>query len=68
MKRGRRGDGHFEVTWSGATGENPVDLAMADLDEDGRADLTVANHETDDVTLLFGIVGGAVERRGGVGL
>ena len=23
-----RGDGRFDVTWSGATGENPVDLAM----------------------------------------
>ena len=34
-------------------GENPVDLAVADLDEDGLADLAVANHETDHVTLLF---------------
>ena len=58
-----RGDGRFEVTWSGAAGENPVDLAIADLDEDGLADLAVANHETDHVTLLFGIAGGAFERR-----
>ena len=56
-------DGRFEVTWSGAGGENPVDLAIADLDEDGLADLAVANHETDYVTLLFGIAGGGFERR-----
>ncbi len=58
-----QGDGRFEVTWSGAAGENPVDLAIADLDGDGLADLAVANHETDHVTLLFGIAGGAFERR-----
>lgn len=58
-----RGDGSFEVSWSGAAGENPVDLAIADLDEDGLADLAVANHETDYVTLLFGIAGGGFERR-----
>ena len=40
-----------------------VDLTVADLDEDGPADLAVANHETDHVTLLFGISGGAFERR-----
>ena len=44
----RQGDGRFDVTWSGAAGENPVDLAIAHLDEDGLAggggqrDLTVA--------------------------
>ena len=58
-----QGDGRFDVTWSGAAGENPVDLAIADLDEDGLADLAVANHETDHVTLLFGIAGGGFERR-----
>ena len=58
-----RGDGRFDVTWSGAVGENPVDLAIADLDEDGLADLAVANHETDHVSLLFGNAGGAFERR-----
>ena len=52
-----QGDGRFDVTWSGAAGENPMDLAIADLDEDGLADLAVANHETDYVTLLFGIAG-----------
>ena len=59
----RRGDGRFDVSWSGAAGENPVDLAIADLDEDGLADLAVANHETDYVTLLFGAAGGGFELR-----
>ena len=40
-----------------------MDLAIADLDEDGLADLAVANHETDYVTLLFGTAGGGFERR-----
>ena len=40
-----------------------VDLAIVDLNEDGPADLAVANHETDHVTLLFGIAGGAFEHR-----
>ncbi|MYA41187.1 MAG: VCBS repeat-containing protein [Gemmatimonadetes bacterium] len=58
-----RGDGRFDVTWSGGAGANPVDLAAADLDGDGLADLAVSNHETDYVTLLFGAAGGAFERR-----
>ena len=58
-----QGDGSFEETWAGAAGENPVDLAIADLDEDRLVDLAVANHETDYVTLLFGIAGGAFEHR-----
>ena len=58
-----RGDGRFNVSWSGAAGENPVDLAIADLDSDGLADLAGANHKTDYVTLLFGTAGGGFERR-----
>ncbi len=58
-----QGGGRFVVTWSGAAGENLVDLAIADLDGAGLADLAVANHETDYVTLPFGIAGGAFERR-----
>ena len=34
-QRNGHGDGHFDVTWSGAAGKNPVDLAIADLDETG---------------------------------
>ena len=40
-----------------------MDLAIADLDEGRLADLAVANHETDHVTLLSGIVGGDFEHR-----
>ena len=40
-----------------------MDLTIADLDEDGAADLVVANHEPDYVTLFFGIAGGGFERR-----
>ena len=58
-----RGDGRFDLSWSGAAGENPSDLAIADLDEDGLADVAVANHETDYVTLLFGIGGAGFEHR-----
>ena len=58
-----RGDGRFDVSWSSEAGENPVDLAIADLDADGLADLAVANHETDYVTLFFGVAGGGFERR-----
>lgn len=50
-----QGDGRFEVTWSGAADENPVDLAIADLDATGWPHLPVANHETVHVTLLFGL-------------
>ena len=58
-----RGDGRFDVSWSSAAGENPVDLAIADLDSDGLADLAVANHETNYVTLFFGVAGERFERR-----
>ena len=58
-----RGDGQFEVAASVAAGDHPVDLAVADLDGDGLQDLVVANHDTDYVTLLFGVAGGSFERR-----
>lgn len=58
-----RGDGRFDVVGSVPAGEHAVDLALADLDEDGLNDLAVANHDTDYVTLLFGIAGGGFEVR-----
>ena len=57
------GDGRFDVSWSDAAGENPVDLTIAGLEEDGLADLAVANHETNYVTLLFRTAGVGFERR-----
>lgn len=59
-----RGDGQFDVASSVAAGEDPVDLAIADLDGDGLRDLAVANHDTNYVTLLFGAPGGGFEPRG----
>ncbi len=59
-----RGDGQFDVSLSVAAGEEPVDLALADLDGDGLRDLAVANHATNYVTLLFGTPGGGFELRG----
>lgn len=52
------GDGGFRDGGRVPAGENPVQLAAGDLDEDGRTDLAVANHETDYVTLLFGTADG----------
>lgn len=58
-----RGDGRFDVAGSVPAGEHAVDLALADLDEDGLNDLAVANHDTEYVTLLFGLRGGGFEVR-----
>ncbi len=57
------GDGRFDVVGSVPAGEHAVDLASADLDEDGLSDLVVANHDTEYVTLLFGVPGGGFEVR-----
>ncbi|MFQ5530803.1 MAG: FG-GAP repeat domain-containing protein [Gemmatimonadota bacterium] len=57
------GDGHFDVVSSVPAGENARGLASADLDGDGLQDLAVANHDTEYVTLLFGVPGGGFEVR-----
>lgn len=48
------GSGGFDEQEAVDAGEHPVGLAAGDLDEDGRVDLAVANHETRYVTLLLG--------------
>ncbi len=58
-----RGDGRFDVVGSVPAGEHARGLALADLNEDGLDDLAVANHDTDYVTLLFGVAGGGFEVR-----
>ncbi len=40
-------------------GTSPISVSSADLDEDGHADLAVANFGTDDVTILLGDGAGA---------
>lgn len=61
-----RGDGAGGFRpWSVVpAGENPVDLALGDFDEDGRVDLAVPNHETGYVTVLFGTEDGGFARDG----
>lgn len=59
------GDGRFDVVSTFDGGENPADLSLGDVDEDGIEDLAVANHDTDYVTVLFGRPDGGFVRRSG---
>ena len=57
------GDGKGGLTGAGqvAAGENPTDLALADLNADGNVDVVVANHDTDYLTILLGDGTGAFQ-------
>jgi hypothetical protein len=59
------GDGGFQEAANSPfpAGDNPTDLAVADLNNDGFPDVAVANHETDYVTVLFGDGSGALQKR-----
>jgi len=52
------GDGHGEFKPAAGSsfpaGPAPNDIALADINGDGKADLAFANHETKFVTILFG--------------
>ena len=52
------GDGHGEFKPAAGSpfpaGPAPNDIAVADINGDGKADLAFANHETKFVTILFG--------------
>lgn len=57
------GSGEFKLDRRIPAGDNPVDLAAGDLDNDGLPDLVIANHETNYVTLLFGAKDGFSSER-----
>jgi hypothetical protein len=48
------GDGSFQAAVSFAAGDEPVFVAVADLDGDGVPDLVTANRDSDDVSVLLG--------------
>jgi hypothetical protein len=51
---GRNTGGAFEVRETFPVGEYPVDFATGDINQDGRPDVVIANHETSYLTLVFG--------------
>jgi len=51
-------DGSFRSLGVLAVSGKPADVAIADLDGDGRADLITANYETRDIAVLMGRGGG----------
>ena len=46
------GEGRFDVSWSGAAGKNPMDLAMEDLDVGGLVDLAALRAEDERVQVV----------------
>jgi hypothetical protein len=57
----RRADGGWEPPAVIATGGAPVDFRVADADQDGRADLVVANRLPDELVVLHGVGPGRYE-------
>jgi hypothetical protein len=53
-----RGDGTFEIFEETPVAAGPVDLAVGDLDGDGRSDLVVASEQGDAVSLVYGAPAG----------
>ena len=50
----RNAEGAFQVRETFPAGDNPVDFAAGDINQDGRPDVVIANHESDYLTLVFG--------------
>jgi hypothetical protein len=48
-----RGDGSFKAKHDYATGTGPVDVAIGDLNGDGKADLATANYDSNTVSVLL---------------
>lgn len=47
------GDGTFQPAQSWPAGANPVDVAVADMDQDGKPDIVVANATVNTVSILY---------------
>jgi len=47
------GDGSFQEADSYFAGEDPTEIVAADFNNDGDIDIAVANHLSDDITLLY---------------
>ncbi len=56
-----RGDGTFQDAVTYAAGDDPVSVAVADLDGDGVPDLVTANDGGDDVSVLLGVGDGTFQ-------
>ena len=48
-----RGDGTFDAQQRFAAGDEPLSVALGDLDGDGDGDMAVANNDSDDVSVLL---------------
>jgi hypothetical protein len=48
-----RGDGSFKAKHNYATGTGPVDVAIGDLNGDGKADLATANYDSNTASVLL---------------
>ena len=55
------GDGSFQAQVTYLTAKHPLGLAIADLNGDGKPDLTFANYYSDNIGVLLGNGNGAFQ-------
>jgi|GEM_PF-2292209 len=55
------GDGTLGAGTTLSVGNDTVDIAVADMDADGRLDLIAANNASEDIAVVYGAVGGGFE-------